>query len=390
MSKPPAVAPSPRHAVIDLLRGVVMVLMVLDHARDFFFSSRLDPTDLKTTTPLLFFTRWVTHFCAPVFVLLAGVAAYLYGARRTPAELGRFLATRGLWLVFLELVVVHFGWFPDPEFRVTLLQVMWALGWSMLLLAGLSRLPLAVVVGFGGLLIAGHNLLDPVRAAQLGAWGPLWKLLHEPGVYRINPQHLLIIGYPLVPWCGVMAVGYGLGALIHRAPQRWPRYALGLGAAATVLFVLLRLLNGYGEPQPWHGQNSALYTLLSFLSCSKYPPSLLYLLMTLGPALLFLGAMQRAAAGALARPLVTLGRAPLLFYVAHLFLLRYTSLPIGYAVLGRAALDTSHGNFFLSLNFPLWTVYLSWVVTVLLLYPLCRWFVGVRARHPDKRWLSYL
>ena len=233
MSKPPAVAPSPRHAVIDLLRGVVMVLMVLDHARDFFFSSRLDPTDLKTTTPLLFFTRWVTHFCAPVFVLLAGVAAYLYGARRTPAELGRFLATRGLWLVFLELVVVHFGWFPDPEFRVTLLQVMWALGWSMLLLAGLSRLPLAVVVGFGGLLIAGHNLLDPVRAAQLGAWGPLWKLLHEPGVYRINPQHLLIIGYPLVPWCGVMAVGYGLGALIHRAPQRWSCYAFGLGAAAS-------------------------------------------------------------------------------------------------------------------------------------------------------------
>lgn len=390
MQSPPTVAPSPRTAVIDLLRGVVMVLMVLDHARDFFFSSRFDPTDLKATTPLLFFTRWVTHFCAPVFVLLAGTAAYLYGARRTPAELTRFLLTRGLWLIFLELLVVHFGWFPDPAFRVTLLQVMWALGWSMMILAALVRLPLWGCVGFGALLIAGHNLLDSVHSGQLGGLKTLWKVLHESGVYRINPQHLVIIGYPLIPWCGVMAVGYGLGAMIHRAPQRWARQAVLLGAMAIALFVILRLVNGYGEPRPWSEQRDALYTLLSFLNCTKYPPSLMYLLMTLGPALVFLGGMQRAASSALAGPLVTLGRAPLLYYVAHLFLLRYTSLPIGYAVRGRAALDTSGGNFFLSLDLPLWTVYASWAVAVLLLYPLCRWFVGVRARHPDKRWLSYL
>lgn len=390
MSRSPVVAASPRSPAIDLLRGVVMVLMVLDHARDFFFTSRLDPTDLKVTTPLLFFTRWVTHFCAPVFVLLAGASAYLYGARRSPAELTRFLLTRGLWLLFLELFVVHFGWFPDPTFRVTLLQVMWALGWSMIVLAGLARLPLAACLGVGAVLIIGHNLLDGVHAAQLGRLRPLWSLLHESGAYRLSPSHLVIVGYPLVPWCGVMAVGFALGALIHRAPQRWPRHVLHIGLAATVLFVVLRLLNRYGDPHPWSAQRDGLYTLLAFLSCQKYPPSLLYLLMTLGPALVFLGAMQRAAGSAAAQPLLTLGRAPLLFYVAHLFLLRYSELLLVYAFRGQSALDISGGDFFLSANFPLWTVYASWLVAVLLLYPLCRWFVGVRARHPDKRWLSYL
>jgi uncharacterized membrane protein len=364
--------------------------MVLDHARDFFFSSRIDPADLKVTTPLLFFTRWLTHFCAPVFVLLAGLAAFLYGVRRTPAELTRFLLTRGLWLIFLELFVVHFGWFPDPYFRTTLLQVMWALGWSMLVLAGLSRISVAVCLGVGVLLIAGHNLLDPIRSAQLGGWGPLWSFLHESQVYRPLPAHRVIVGYPLIPWCGVMAVGYALGALLHREPQRWPRYFFGIGAAATVLFIGLRLLNRYGDPRPWSVQAEPVFTLLAFLNCRKYPPSLLYLLMTLGPALMLLAAFQRVAQRAVVQPLVTLGRAPLLFYVAHLFLLHYTAMPIAYARFGSAAFDTSKGNFFFSADLPLWTLYVAWLLAVLILYPLCRWFVGVRARHPDKRWLSYL
>ena len=367
-----------------------MVFMVLDHARDFYFNSRLDPADLKVTTPLLFFSRWLTHYCAPVFVLLAGTAAFLYGVRRTKGELTRFLMTRGLWLIFLELFVVHFGWFPDPYFRATLLQVMWALGWSMLVLAALCRLPVAACLGIGVALIAGHNLFDSVQSAQLGGWGPLWSFLHESHVFRIAPGHVVILGYPLVPWCGVMAVGYALGALIHRAPQRWPRDVMMIGAAATVLFVVLRLRNGYGDPHPWSTQRDAVFTLISFLNCQKYPPSLLYLLMTLGPALLFLGAVRQAAHSAVVQPLVTLGRAPLLFYVAHLFLLHYTALLLAYALRGSAAFDTTRGDFFYSANFPLWTVYVAWLLAVLALYPLCRWFVGVRARHPEKRWLSYL
>lgn len=389
MSAPPAAA-SPRSPAIDLLRGVVMVLMVLDHARDFFFLAHLDPTNLKSTTPLLFFSRWVTHYCAPVFVLLAGAAAYLYGARRSPAELTRFLLTRGAWLIFLELFVVHFGWFPDPTFRVTLLQVMWALGWSMIFLAGLSRLPLAVCAGIGAVLIVGHNLLDSVHAAQLGRLGPLWVFLHESSASRVIPGHLVIFGYPLVPWCGVMAVGFALGALIHRDPQRWPQKVLRIGLVATGLFVVLRLLNGYGDPHPWSAQKDGVFTLLSFLNCQKYPPSLLYLLMTLGPALVFLGMAPRLAGSAAAQPLIIFGRAPLLFYVAHLFLMRYAELLIIYAYRGSSALDMNGGNFFLSANLPLWTAFAAWIITVLLLYPLCRWFVGVRARHPDKRWLSYL
>ncbi len=389
MSSPPAAA-SPRTAVIDLLRGVVMVLMVLDHARDFFFTSRLDPADLRVTTPLLFFTRWVTHYCAPVFVLLAGTAAYLYGSRRTPGELTRFLLTRGVWLIFLELFVVHFGWFPDPAFRVTLLQVMWALGWSMIVLAGLSRLPLLGCLGIGAAMIAGHNLFDSVSAAQFGRFAPLWVLLHGTSAYRITPSHLVIVGYALVPWCGVMAVGFAFGALIKRAPQAWPRQALRLGLGAVLLFVVLRLVNRYGDPHPFSQQRDGVFTLLSFLNCQKYPPSLIYLLMTLGPALVFLGGLHRAAESAFLQPLVTLGRAPLLFYVAHLFLLRYAELALLWALRGKSALDFSGGNFFLSANFPLWTVYVAWLAAVLLLYPLCRWFVGVRARHPDKRWLSYL
>ena len=367
-----------------------MVLMVLDHARDFFFTSRLDPADLRVTTPLLFFTRWVTHYCAPVFVLLAGTAAYLYGSRRSPGELTRFLLTRGVWLIFLELFVVHFGWFPDPAFRVTLLQVMWALGWSMIVLAGLSRLPLLACLGIGVAMVAGHNLFDSVSPTQFGRFAPLWVLLHGTSAYRITPSHLVIVGYALIPWCGVMAVGFAFGALIKRSPQAWPRLALRLGLGAIGLFVVLRLVNRYGDPHPFSQQRDGVFTLLSFLNCQKYPPSLIYLLMTLGPAFVFLGGLHRAAESVLLQPLVTLGRAPLLFYVAHLYLLRYTELALLWALRGKSALDFSGGNFFLSANFPLWTVYAAWLVAVLLLYPLCRWFVGVRARHPDKRWLSYL
>src|SRR5260221_1604871 len=197
---------------IDLVRGAVMVLMVLDHARDFYFGFGRSPTDLATTDVVLFLTRWVTHFCAPVFVFLAGTSASLYGLRHGKDSIPRYLLTRGLWLIVLELTLVRFAWIPDPGYHFTVLQVIWAIGWSMIVLAGLSRLPLAAVTAVGALIVAGHNLLDGVDGSALGAWQPLWILLHKRGVLEPDPHHKLFVSYSLLPWFGVIALGYAFGS----------------------------------------------------------------------------------------------------------------------------------------------------------------------------------
>jgi uncharacterized membrane protein len=390
-----------RTSSIDLLRGAVMVLMVLDHARDFFTGFRVRPTDLATTTVILFATRWITHFCAPVFVLLAGLSAYLYGARRGDLTPSRFLVSRGIWLVLLEVTVVRLCWIPDPGYHITVIQVIWALGWSMIALAALCRLPFAAVAVIGGVIVAGHNLLDGVRARDLGAAGPLWNILHQPGTLEPAAGHRLFISYPILPWIGVMALGFCLGRIfVAWPPERRRRLLLRLGVAATVAFIALRLLNGYGDPKPWSVQpRGAVYSVLSFLNCEKYPPSLSFLLMTLGPALVVLAYLQRPAAGRLAgqereppallRPLLVFGRVPLLFYVSHLILLRYVSIPLAVAKWGVAAAIQPPPGHAGSPEWPLWSSYLAWALALLLLYPLCRWFAAIKARRRDW-WLSYL
>jgi uncharacterized membrane protein len=376
----------PRAEAIDLLRGIVMVLMVLDHARDFFWGFRFRATDLARTTVPLFFTRWFTHFCAPTFVLLAGLGAYFYGQRHGRAAVTRYLLIRGLWLVLLEITVIRLCWIPDFGYHITVLQVIWVLGWSMIALAALHRLPPAALIAVGAALVAGHNLLDGLDHQKLGALDPLWTILHRGGVLHPAPGHNVFVSYPLLPWIGVMALGHALGPLYQRPADERRRILLRLGLGACAAFVILRALNVYGDPNPWtHQARGPLWTALSFLNCQKYPPSLLFVLMTLGPALCLLAWLER---GPSLRPLLVFGRVPLLFYVGHLVLLRYTSLPLGIHRWGFAALAPPPGHAG-SPEYPLGVTYLSWALSLLILYPLCRWFAALKARRRDP-WLSYL
>lgn len=382
--------PRERNTAMDMLRGLVMVLMTLDHARDFFADgNRIKPTDLATTTPILFFTRWVTHFCAPVFVFLAGTAAFLYGARRDPAATSRFLFTRGLWLVFLELTVMRLGWTPEPFYRFTLLQVIWALGWSMILLSVICRFSIVVTAVFGAAIIAGHNLLDFIHRADLGSLGWLWSILHERSVLEPSPGHLFFVAYPLVPWCGVMAAGYAFGSWMQLPQETRRRRTLRLGLALSAAFVVLRALNQYGDPVPWSAQRSALFTVLAFLNCEKYPPSLLFLLMTLGPALCLLSWFESIPPNKIARALAVIGSVPLIYYVAHLILLRWSALPISYVRFGMSAFQPPPNGHAGSAGFGLFSAYIAWGAAVMLLLPLCRWFASVKQRRRDW-WMSYL
>jgi uncharacterized membrane protein len=391
-------AASPRSArleSVDVLRGIVMILMALDHVRDY-LSPGVSPTNLEQTTVALFFTRWVTHLCAPVFFLLTGTGAYLALRRRTKRELSRFLFTRGLWLIFLEIVVLRcFALQFNFDYRLTMLVVIWALGWAMIVLAGLVFLPAAVVIGFAAILILGHNSLDSVQAESFGAFAPLWKILHVPGVIVANPRYMVFVAYPLIPWVGVTAMGYALGAIYGWAPERRRKFLLRLGIGLVAAFVVLRAVNAYGDPVPWSHQKSAVFTVLSFLNTTKYPPSLLFLLMTLGPAMLLLWAFDQRTPRWL-RPAVVFGRVPLLYYFLHLFLTHVVAIAFCYARYGQVHwMFESPGPAQYPMTSPpgwgygLGVTYLVWVLIVVALYPVCRWFAGVRQRHKDP-WLSYV
>jgi len=380
-----AAAPAARQRIdsLDLLRGAVMVLMALDHVRDFFSNVRYDPLDLAQTSAALFATRWITHFCAPVFIFLAGTSAYRVALRSTPAELSRFLWTRGAWLIVLEVTVVSFAWtFTPPWAAVVYLQVIWAIGWCMVILAALVRLPVRAVVAIGLLLIVGHNALDGVAPESFGALAPLWSILHVSG-----PLPGYFVAYPLVPWVGVMAAGYGFGALYDLDTERRRRILVRLGLALIALFFVLRLPNLYGDPYPWEAQASPLFTVLAIFNVHKYPPSLLYLCITLGPSLLVLAAAE-GWRGRLAGAMTTIGRVPLFFYVAHLYLAHFAASVIARGLDFGTALLSGHPED-LARGFGLPVVYLAWLAVVVALYPACRWFAGVKARRRDW-WLSYL
>ena len=300
-----------------------MVLMALDHARHYFHADAIlfDPTDLTRTSPALFITRWVTHFCAPVFVFLAGTGAFLSASRgKTKKELARFLLTRGLWLVVLELTVIHFVWWFD--FRYLNAGIIWTLGWSMVVLAGLVFLPARAVTVFGVTMIVFHNLSDGVRAADFGVFHWIWTVLHIPGEFQRPGDVTLKVSYPLVPWAGLMAAGSGFGRLFRLEPRERRKWLFGLGGALTLVFVVLRALNFYGDPSPWSGQKNGVFTFLSFINLEKYPPSLLFLLVTLGPAIVALGLFGRTQEpGAFVRALIVLRSSAIVFlrltYFSH-------------------------------------------------------------------------
>jgi uncharacterized membrane protein len=390
-----AVAKPERLDSIDLLRGAVMVIMALDHVRDF-FSERffIDATDLNRTTPGIFLTRWITHFCAPTFIFLAGTGAFLSRTRgKTKPALSWFLFTRGLWLAFLEVVINQTLWkFNfDPHHHV--IGVFWAIGWSMVVLSVLVYLPAWAVAVIGVAIIAGHNLLDNLTAAEVYLPEWLWVILHSPGRAVMAEDLTLDTGYCLLPWIGVMAAGYGFGTLyqLDRAVRR--RWLFLLGAGLTVAFVLLRLANVYGDPRPWAEQASLEWTIFSFLNCTKYPASLLYLLMTLGPAILFLAVFDRPL-GPLARPIVTFGRVPLFFYLLHIPLIHGAAVLLDYVRFGWSPLathipwDLRPGEVPEGYGVSLPMVYLIWIGVVVVLYLPCRWFAEVKRRRRDA-WLSY-
>jgi len=384
----------PRVESIDVLRGIVMILMALDHVRDY-FGVPANPTDPATASVALFFTRWVTHLCAPTFFLLTGTGAWLRGRRGPTRELSWFLLTRGVWLIVLELTVVRcLAYQFNFDYHVTMLVILWALGWSMIALAGLVLLPTPAVIGFGTILIVSHNLFDSVSAASLGAWGPVWSILHAPGIVFARPEHLVFVAYPLVPWIGVTAVGYELGQAFEWPPKRRQWFFLRLGVSLVLAFVALRAFNVYGNPVPWSTQPSAVRTVLSFFNANKYPPSLLFLLMTLGPAALILWSVDTATPRLL-RPALVFGRVPLFYFLLHLPLIHLLAVAACYLRYGEVhwmfespRLDQYPVTFPPGWGYSLPLVYLVWVVVVVGLYPACRWFAGVRQRRTDW-WLSY-
>jgi len=391
---------------IDLLRGLVMVIMMLDHTRDYFSAAQFqfDPTDLTRTSVVLFCTRWITHFCAPVFFFLAGTGAYLRRARgATPAELSRFLVSRGVWLIALELTIIRalitFDVLPHGTYVG---QTIWALGWSMIALAALVHLPLGVTGAFGVLMILAHNAFDGVRTeacapggATCGVGDMLLRVLHQAGPMTVGVKGPVFLAlYPLIPWIGVMAVGYAFGRLYTMDAADRRRTLLRLGGAIVALFVLLRATNLYGDPGKWSVQErGGVFTALSFLNLTKYPPSLLYLCMTLGPAILLLAFLERERRGRLGTALVHFGRVPLLFYVLQ-WVFAHGVAYAAFAAVGKPtdALYILHNNppeVLAKAGFSLPVVYAFWILGVLALYPICRRYAEVKRRRNDW-WLGYL
>lgn len=382
-----------RLASIDLLRGIVMIIMALDHVRDYFHNSAFlfNPEDLSKTTVPLFFTRWITHYCAPVFVLLAGVSANLYGATKSRKELSFFLLTRGLWLVLVELFVVSLFRTFNPHYQYQSLQVIWAIGISMMVLSAMIYANWYVILVTGIVLVAAHNLLDNIHLHSF-----FWALLHEKGYFTFG-KLVIHVHYPLLPWIGLLLLGYCLGNIYKRGyePARRKKVLLGIGLGAVALFILLRLGNVYGDAAHWSVQKNAAFSILSFLNVTKYPPSLLYILMAIGPGLIFLALAEQPLNGWTGK-IAVFGRVPMFYYLAHILLIHVLAC-IGVLIQGHPLGDmvlTSSVQSKPALKgygFDLSVVYGIWVLVLIILYPICKWFDHYKRRYQStRRWLSYL
>jgi uncharacterized membrane protein len=400
MTAPPAEPrPQPRTRVtaVDLLRGLIMVLMAIDHTRDYVHSAAMTfrPEDLSQSTAAIFLTRWITHFCAPVFMFTAGAgAAFRLERGATRAEVSRFLWTRGLWLIVLEFTASRAGFFFNLGIDPLFLLVLWALGLSMIALALLIHLPFRALVAVSVGLIALHNLLDGIDPARFGVLAGVWRILHAQGLLSTRP--LVIVAYPLIPWIGVMAAGFCFARVYRLPAERRRRLLVRLGLGLIAGFVVLRGLNGYGDPNPWTVQRDAVMTAMSFLNTTKYPASLDFLLMTLGPAMLFLAWADRLRPGE-RNPFLVFGRVPLFYYLLHIPLIHAVAIAMTGIRYGATAflftppptLGTPRDVFPPDYGWDLWVTYAVAAGVVLALYPLCRWFADLRRRRRDW-WLSYL
>jgi uncharacterized membrane protein len=383
---------------IDLLRGVVMIIMALDHTREFFHSDALvnDPLNLQTTSLLLYITRWITHFCAPVFVFLAGTSSFLQSLRKTTKELSLLLISRGLWLVFVELFIMSLAFTFDLHYGLIILQVIWSIGISMILMGALIWLPFHVILIAGLIIVCGHNVLDYAEANHQGSFGLFWDLAHKGNFskYAIDGHQISIL-YPFLPWTGLMMIGYCFGKLFQPSTdvKQRRKILLGTGAGLILVFFCLRAANSYGDPSGWTAQPNRLFTFLSFMNVTKYPPSLLYICITIGPALLFLLQFQNTN-NRLSRIITVYGKVPFIYYILHFYLVHLISA-IFFLLRGHTFMEGVKGipNFPFKFLIPgegvhLWAVYIIWIFVVIALYPVCKWFSDYKMKH-RAWWLSY-
>jgi uncharacterized membrane protein len=376
---------------IDILRGLVMIIMALDHTRDF-FHIQSDPTNLATTTPILFFTRWITHFCAPVFVFLSGTSAFLSGRKKTKKQLSTFLLIRGIWLIIVEVAIFNLLLTFDPTYSFIVLQVLWAIGCSMVVLALMIWLPLPVIFLTGLVIVCGHNILDVFDFTKPGTTPFWWGLLHQQSFFPYDGNRTFGILYPLIPWPGLMMIGYCLGSFYvkeYDAIKRQKSLML-IGVFVTMFFIVLRFANVYGDPSSWSVQRNWVTTVLSFLNVTKYPPSLLFLSMTLGPALIFLSVIEKKP-GRWTKVVSVYGRVPFFYFLIHFFLLHLICL-ILFFLNGNSLSAANTGLIHFrqeTFGYSLRVVYLIWITVVVVLYPVCKWYDQLKLSH-KKWWLSYL
>jgi len=380
--------PKKRIESIDVMRGIVMVIMALDHTRDFFTLQNFNPTDLTRASTALFFTRFITHYCAATFVFLAGAGAFLSLSRgKAKGEAARFLISRGIWLIILELTLVNWGfsmnhgtWQFQMDYSFVFLQVIWVIGFSMIVLAGLIYLPVRAVGIIGLILIFGHNAFDSVNPKSLGeAGGSIWQFLHVQSMfnYAHGSRHIFIL-YPIIPWVGVMAAGYSFGTLYKQDQAKRKKALITIGVSALVLFVVIRSFNFYGDPDHWTKQGVWYRTVLSFINAQKYPPSLDYLLVTLGPVMIALAYLENIK-NKVTEIFLAFGRVPLFYYLCHIYILQ---------LMANITFRICQANH-MAYGFSLPVVYSMWLLAVIILYFPSRWFMRYKMTH-KQWWLSYL
>jgi len=384
---------SKRIESIDLLRGIVMIIMALDHVRDYFHADAFlfNPTDLSQTNGFIFFTRWITHFCAPVFIFLTGLSAYINGQNIGKKELSAFLLKRGFWLVILEFTVVNFGWLFNIHFHYFALSVIWVIGICMMVLGILVYLPKPLVWVIGISIFIFHNLIDFIKIPD----DSFINFFFKRKFYHTDFANIQTV-YPIIPWIGIITLGYCFGEFYNKNfdPARRKKILLYAGLISTFLFIIIRFINIYGDPSFWSSQASAFFTFLSFLNTTKYPPSLLYSLMTLGPALIFL-ALSENISNLLSNKIITIGRVPMFFYIIHIYtihllaiiIINFTGFSWSEMILSKFV--TANENL-KGYGFSLGIVYLIWIILIIAIYPLCKLYENYKRNNKDKWWLSYL
>jgi uncharacterized membrane protein len=385
-----------RSSAMDFARGLVMIIMALDHTRDLIHVSSIvqSPTNLATTTPILFFTRWITHLCAPAFVFLSGTSAYLsFKKKNNPAESKRFLLSRGIWLIILEFTIVNFGVWFDVQFRLLFFQVIAAIGFGFIILSLLLKKSIKVIAITGLIIIFGCNLLNYIPPGNTSLLRTIISPLFLPTGYTVTPNFTFFIGYPIIPWLGIMLLGFASGGLFELPPEKRKSIFFKIGIITLALFTLLRFVNLYGDPSKWAIQKKDIFTFLSFINVTKYPPSLLFSLITLSIMFLILSLAERIK-NIFTDVVIVYGKVPLFYYLIHWYIVHSILLIILFSQ-GFHWHDLQFGPF----NFgrpkqesglPLWGVYIVWISVVIFMYPLCKWYGKYKQAHPEKKWLRYL